>query len=78
MGTSRNHNEARDELRRPRLLNTHFAGYRLGTTPQMHITYLMAQKQRELVGTTRIYTNTASTTPRPCSTVSGGSAAPAG
>ncbi len=38
--------------------HTHFAGYRLGTTPQMHITYLMAQKQRGFrVGTTCVYTN---------------------
>jgi DNA helicase II / ATP-dependent DNA helicase PcrA len=38
--------------------HTHFAGYRLGTTPQMHITYLM-QKRRVgfRVGTTCVYTN---------------------
>jgi DNA helicase II / ATP-dependent DNA helicase PcrA len=38
--------------------HTHFAGYRLGTTPQMHITYLMAKKQLGYrVGTTCVYTD---------------------
>ena len=38
--------------------HTHFAGYRLGLTPQMHITYLM-QKRRVgfRVGTTCVHTN---------------------
>jgi ATP-dependent DNA helicase UvrD/PcrA len=36
----------------------HFAGYRLGTTPQMHMTYLMWKRSRGFrVGTTRVYTD---------------------
>jgi DNA helicase II / ATP-dependent DNA helicase PcrA len=38
--------------------HTHFAGYRLGTTPQMHITYLMSKNGVGFrVGTTCVYTN---------------------
>jgi len=38
--------------------HTHFAGYRVGTTPQMHITYLMGKKRLGFrVGTTRVHTN---------------------
>jgi ATP-dependent DNA helicase UvrD/PcrA len=36
--------------------HTHFAGYRAGTTPQMHITYLMGKKRLGL-RTTCVYTN---------------------
>ena len=38
--------------------HTHFAGYRVGTTPQMNVTYLMAKRERGFrVGTTCVYTN---------------------
>jgi ATP-dependent DNA helicase UvrD/PcrA len=38
--------------------HTHFAGYRLGLTPQMHITYLMERKPVGFrVGTTCVHTN---------------------
>jgi ATP-dependent DNA helicase UvrD/PcrA len=38
--------------------HTHFAGYRLGLTPQMHITYLMQKKDIGFrVGTTCVHTN---------------------
>jgi DNA helicase-2/ATP-dependent DNA helicase PcrA len=38
--------------------HTHFAGYRLGTTPQMHMTYLMRRGDKGFrVGTSRTYTN---------------------
>ena len=38
--------------------HTHFAGYQLGRTPQLHMTYLMWRKDRGFrVGTTRTYTN---------------------
>lgn len=37
--------------------HTHFAGYRLGTTPQMHLTYVMRRGDRGFrVGTSRVYT----------------------
>jgi DNA helicase-2/ATP-dependent DNA helicase PcrA len=37
--------------------HTHFAGYRLGTTPQQHMTYLMVRRDRGFrVGTSRVYT----------------------
>jgi DNA helicase II / ATP-dependent DNA helicase PcrA len=37
--------------------HTHFAGYRLGMTPQLHMTYLMRRAARGCrVGTTRTYT----------------------
>ncbi|MGB3633743.1 MAG: 3'-5' exonuclease, partial [Rubrobacteraceae bacterium] len=37
--------------------HVHFAGYRLGTTPQMHMTYLMRKKSLGFrVGTSRTYT----------------------
>ncbi|UJA20026.1 UvrD-helicase domain-containing protein [Thermoleophilia bacterium SCSIO 60948] len=36
----------------------HFAGYRLGSTPQMHMTYLMWRRDMGYrVGTTRVYTD---------------------
>jgi DNA helicase-2/ATP-dependent DNA helicase PcrA len=36
----------------------HFAGFRLGTTPQLHMTYLMWRRDRGFrVGTSRTYTN---------------------
>ena len=36
----------------------HFAGYRLGLTPQLHIVYLMHRQGRGFrIGTTRVYTN---------------------
>ena len=35
----------------------HFAGYRPGTTPQMHMTYLMRRGTRFRVGTSRTYTD---------------------
>ncbi len=38
--------------------HTHFAGYRLGLTPQMHVTYLMEKHEVGFrVGTTCVYTN---------------------
>jgi len=37
--------------------HTHFAGYRAGLTPQMHMTYLMQRGTRFRVGTTRTYTD---------------------
>ncbi|HEX5146966.1 MAG TPA: UvrD-helicase domain-containing protein, partial [Conexibacter sp.] len=38
--------------------HTHFAGYRLGITPQQHMTYLMVRRDRGFrVGTSRTYTN---------------------
>ena len=38
--------------------HVHFAGYRLGTTPKMHMTYLMRKKDTGFrVGTSRTYTN---------------------
>jgi DNA helicase-2/ATP-dependent DNA helicase PcrA len=37
--------------------HTHFAGYRLGFTPQMHMTYLMRRREEGFrVGTSRTYT----------------------
>jgi DNA helicase-2/ATP-dependent DNA helicase PcrA len=37
--------------------HTHFAGYRVGSTPQMHMTYLMRHREKGYrVGTSRIYT----------------------
>jgi DNA helicase II / ATP-dependent DNA helicase PcrA len=37
--------------------HTHFAGYRLGSTPQMHMTYLMRHRDKGFrVGTSRTYT----------------------
>ncbi len=37
--------------------HTHFAGYRVGSTPQMHMTYLMRHRDKGLrVGTSRTYT----------------------
>ena len=37
--------------------HTHFAGYRLGSTPQMHMTYLMRHREKGFrVGTSRTYT----------------------
>ncbi len=37
--------------------HTHFAGFRLGTTPQMHMTYLMRRASHGCrVGVTRVYT----------------------
>ncbi len=37
--------------------HTHFAGYRLGLTPQMHLTYLMQRRDKGFrVGTSRTYT----------------------
>ncbi len=37
--------------------HTHFAGYRLGTTPQLHMTYTMVRRDRGFrVGTSRTYT----------------------
>jgi DNA helicase II / ATP-dependent DNA helicase PcrA len=37
--------------------HTHFAGYRTGSTPQMHLTYLMRHRDKGLrVGTSRVYT----------------------
>jgi DNA helicase II / ATP-dependent DNA helicase PcrA len=38
--------------------HVHFAGYKLGLTPQMHMTYLMRRKDKGFrVGTSRTYTN---------------------
>jgi superfamily I DNA/RNA helicase len=38
--------------------HTHFAGYRAGTTPQMHMTYLMQHREMGFrVGTSRTYTH---------------------
>ncbi len=38
--------------------HTHFAGYRVGTTPQMHMTYLMQHREKGFrVGTSRTYTS---------------------
>jgi superfamily I DNA/RNA helicase len=38
--------------------HVHFAGYKLGLTPQMHMTYLMRRKGKGFrVGTSRTYTN---------------------
>jgi DNA helicase-2/ATP-dependent DNA helicase PcrA len=38
--------------------HTHFAGYRLGLTPQRHMTYLMQREDKGFrVGVTRVYTN---------------------
>ena len=38
--------------------HTHFAGYKLGVTPQMHLTYLMRRRGKGFrVGTTRVYTD---------------------
>jgi DNA helicase-2/ATP-dependent DNA helicase PcrA len=38
--------------------HTHFAGYRLGMTPQLHMTYLMHRSDKGFrVGTSRTYTN---------------------
>ena len=38
--------------------HVHFAGYRLGATPQMHMTYLMRRRDKGFrVGTSRTYTN---------------------
>jgi DNA helicase II / ATP-dependent DNA helicase PcrA len=38
--------------------HVHFAGYKLGLTPQMHITYLMRRRDKGFrVGTSRTYTN---------------------
>ena len=38
--------------------HTHFAGYRLGLTPQLHMTYLMRRAERGCrVGVTRTYTD---------------------
>jgi DNA helicase-2/ATP-dependent DNA helicase PcrA len=47
---------------RRRLVSTlehvHFAGYKLGLTPQMHMTYLMRRRDKGFrVGTSRTYTN---------------------
>ncbi len=37
--------------------HTHFAGYRSGSTPQMHLTYLMRHRDKGFrVGTSRVYT----------------------
>ncbi len=37
--------------------HTHFAGYRLGSTPQLHMTYLMRHREKGYrVGTSRTYT----------------------
>jgi DNA helicase-2/ATP-dependent DNA helicase PcrA len=37
--------------------HTHFAGYRIGSTPQMHMTYLMRHRDKGFrVGTSRTYT----------------------
>jgi DNA helicase II / ATP-dependent DNA helicase PcrA len=38
--------------------HVHFAGYKLGLTPQMHVTYLMRRRDKGFrVGTSRTYTN---------------------
>jgi DNA helicase II / ATP-dependent DNA helicase PcrA len=38
--------------------HTHFAGYRVGSTPQMHMTYLMRHRDKGFrVGTSRTYTD---------------------
>jgi ATP-dependent DNA helicase UvrD/PcrA len=38
--------------------HVHFAGYKLGLTPQMHMTYLMGRRDKGFrVGTSRTYTN---------------------
>ncbi len=38
--------------------HTHFAGYRVGSTPQMHMTYVMRRRGKGFrVGTSRTYTN---------------------
>jgi DNA helicase-2/ATP-dependent DNA helicase PcrA len=37
--------------------HTHFAGYRLGRTPQRHMTYVMQRGEDFRVGTTRVYTD---------------------
>jgi DNA helicase-2/ATP-dependent DNA helicase PcrA len=37
--------------------HTHFAGYRLGATPQLHLTYVMQRRDKGFrVGTSRVYT----------------------